>query len=91
MPRDIAGILVFAWIPAHSLGTVMGVVILYGFFCGSLVSLPPSSIASMTMGELGGPIDIVFLAMAFGSLIVSFIAGIIVQRSGYDVARVYRG
>lgn len=53
----LSGVLVFAWIPAHSLGSVLEVSILYGFFSGSLVSLPPSSIASMTpnMGQLGGP------------------------------------
>lgn len=89
----IAGVLVLAWIPAHSLGSVLAVSILYGFFSGSLVSLPPSSIASMTadMGELGGRIGMAFLAMAFGSLIGAPVAGAIVQNSGYDGARVYGG
>lgn len=89
----IAGVLVFTWIPAHSIGSVMVVSVLYGFFSGSLVSLPPSSIASMTpnMGELGGRIGMVFLAMAFGSLIGSPVAGAIVQQSGYNGARVYGG
>ncbi|KAJ4861331.1 major facilitator superfamily domain-containing protein [Trichoderma breve] len=89
----IAGVLVFTWIPAQSMGSVMAIAILYGFFSGSLVSVPPTAIASMTanMNELGGRIGMCFLAMAFGSLIGSPVTGAIVQSVGYDNARIYAG
>ncbi|KAJ3495488.1 hypothetical protein NLG97_g3359 [Lecanicillium saksenae] len=89
----ISGILVLTWIPAHSMGSVVTIAVLYGFFSGSLVSIPPTAIASMTsnMSEFGGRIGIVFLAMAFGSLIGSPVAGAIVQSGGYDKAKVYAG
>lgn len=89
----ISGILVLCWIPAHNMGSVIALAALYGLASGSLVSLPPSAIASMTanMGELGGRIGVAFLAMAFGSLIGSPVAGAIVQSSGYDGARIYGG
>lgn len=89
----IAGVLVFTWIPAQSMGPVMAIAILYGFFSGSLVSVPPTAIASMTanMNELGGRIGMCFLAMAFGSLIGSPVTGAIVQSVGYDSARIYAG
>ncbi|KAK0755178.1 hypothetical protein N5P37_012000 [Trichoderma harzianum] len=75
----IAGVLVFTWIPAQSMGSVTAIAILYGFFSGSLVSVPPTAIASMTanMNELGGRIGMCFLAMAFGSLIGSPVTGAI--------------
>lgn len=89
----IAGVLVFTWIPAQSMGSVMAIAILYGFFSGSLVSVPPTAIASMTanMNELGGRIGMCFLSMAFGSLIGSPVTGAIVQTVGYDSARIYAG
>ncbi|KAL6806292.1 putative monocarboxylate permease [Trichoderma sp. SZMC 28013] len=89
----IAGVLVFTWIPAQSMGSIMAIAILYGFFSGSLVSVPPTAIASMTanMNELGGRIGMCFLAMAFGSLIGSPVTGAIVQSVGYDSARIYAG
>ncbi|KAH8883312.1 MFS general substrate transporter [Thozetella sp. PMI_491] len=91
----LAGILVLVWIPTHSIGPTMVIAILYGFFSGSLVSVPPSALASMTknLNELGGRIGITFLAMAFGSLIGSPVAGAIVQASGgnYDNARTFSG
>ncbi|KAI5463910.1 major facilitator superfamily domain-containing protein [Mariannaea sp. PMI_226] len=89
----ISGILVLTWIPAHSIGSVIVIAILYGFFSGTLVSMPPTAIASMTadMSEMGGRIGVCFLAMAFGSLIGSPIAGAIVQSAGYNSAKIYGG
>ncbi|KAL7940292.1 major facilitator superfamily domain-containing protein [Trichoderma barbatum] len=89
----IASVLVFTWIPAHSMASVVVIAIFYGFFSGSLVSIPPTAIASMTanMNELGGRIGMCFLAMAFGSLIGSPVTGAIVQSAGYDGARIYAG
>ncbi|KAJ2973946.1 hypothetical protein NQ176_g6313 [Zarea fungicola] len=89
----IAGVLVLNWIPVHSMGSAITIATLYGFFSGTLVSILPTAIASMTtnLGELGGRIGIGYLSMAVASLIGSPVAGALVQSVGYDAARIFAG
>lgn len=43
-----AGVLVFSWIAVHDIGGLVAFTVLYGFFSGTFVSLPPSTIASLS-------------------------------------------
>jgi MFS family permease len=90
----ISGILVFTWLPIHSIGPLMTISILYGFFSGAVAALPPASTASITadLTTLGGRLGVVFTAMAFGSLIGSPVTGAIIQsQNNYDGARIWGG
>jgi MFS family permease len=91
----IAGLLVLTWLSVHSLGGLLVVAILYGFFSGALIGLPPATVASLTpdMTTFGGRLGVVFMAMGFASLIGSPVMGAIVQaqNGSYDGARVWAG
>jgi MFS family permease len=69
--------------------------ILYGAFSGSLVSIMPTAIATMTadMTRFGARTGIVFAAIAVGSLIGTPVTGALVesQHGGYDGARIWSG
>lgn len=91
----IAGVLVLTWLPAHTLAPVIVLTVLYGFFSGASVGLPPAAVASMTtdMQTFGGRIGVIFMAMGLSSLIGSPVTGAIVQSQGggYDGARIWAG
>jgi MFS family permease len=92
----IAGILVLAWLGVHTLAPLLVIAILYGFFSGALISLPPAAVASMTkdMSTFGARMGLTFAFMAVGSLIMSPVVGAIVQSSGgngYNGARIWSG
>jgi MFS family permease len=91
----IAATMVLVWIPTHNLGPLLAISVIYGFFSGAVVSLPPTCVASMTedMTSFGARVGIVFLAMSFSSLIGSPVAGALVQSGvhGYDEARIWSG
>jgi MFS family permease len=91
----IAGLLVLTWLSVHSIGGLLAVAVLYGFFSGALVGLPPATVASLTpdMTTFGGRLGVVFMVMGFASLIGSPVMGAIVQaqNGSYDGARVWAG
>jgi MFS family permease len=91
----IAGIVVLSWIPATSIGPVIIIAILYGFFSGAIASLPPPAVASMTtdLTTLGGRLGVVFCMVSFSSLIGNPVTGAIIQsqNGGYDGARIWSG
>jgi MFS family permease len=91
----MAGILVLLWLPVNEIGALMTIAILYGFFSGALLGLPPAAVASMTpdLSSFGGRLGVVFVAMSISSLIGSPVTGAIVQASNgsYDGARIWGG
>lgn len=91
----IAGVLVLTWLATDAVGPIMVITILYGFFSGASVGLPPAAVASMTtdMQKFGGRIGVVFMTMGLASLIGSPVTGAIVQAQGgsYDGARIWAG
>lgn len=89
----IAAAMVLVWIPVQSIGPLVTISIIYGFFSGAVVSLPPTCVASMTddMTLFGARVGVVFLAMSCSSLIGAPLAGALVQSFGYDVARIWSG
>lgn len=91
----ISGILVLCWLPTHSIGPLMAISVLYGFFSGTLIALGPVSTASLTpdLSRFGGRIAMSLMAIAFGSLIGSPVAGAIIESQGgsYEGARIWAG
>jgi len=91
----ITGILAYAWLGAHTLASLLVVAILYGFFSGALIGLPPIATASMTkdMSTYGARMGLIFAFMGLGSLIGTPVTGAIVEGSrngnGYDGARIW--
>jgi MFS family permease len=91
----IFGILVLCWLPTHSIGPLMTIAVLYGFLSSTLIALGPVSTASLTpeLNKFSGRIAMNLMAVAFGSLIGSPVAGAIIesQHGSYDGARIWAG
>ncbi len=91
----LCGLLIFVWIPCKTFGGVLAITILYGFFSGAVIAMPPAVVASMTkdLREFGGRMGVMFLSLACSSLIGPPVMGAIIEMHGgnYDAARVYAG
>ena len=90
----ISGILVLVWIPTDSVGPLMAIVILYGFFSGALIGSCPQAVAWMTedMTRFGVRCGVMFLALGLASLIGSPINGVFVRQNGqYVDAQIFSG
>ena len=76
-----ASILAFAWIGIHSLAGIVAFAILYGFFSGSIVSLPPTALAALSpdLSRVGTRMGMSFSFAGFGLLLGSPIAGAILN------------
>lgn len=89
----ISALLVFIWIPCRTIGPLLAITVLYGFFSGAVIACPPAVIASMTddLRYFGGRMGVMFLALACSSLVGPPVMGAIVQLhdGSYDAARVY--
>lgn len=88
-------ILTFCWIAISDQGGIIGFAVLFGFFSGTFVSLPPACIASMTkdMSVLGTRLGMSFFVCAFGVLAGTPVAGAIIEREGgqFLYAKVFGG
>jgi MFS family permease len=91
----ITCILCFAWIGVHNAGGVIAFSILYGFFSGTFVSLPPACIASLTpdLTLIGTRMGMNFFACGTGILIGAPIAGALINADdgGYLDAQIFGG
>jgi MFS family permease len=91
----LSGILVLVWLPTHTLGPLMVIAILYGFFAGTLIALAPVSTASLTpdLSKFGGRVAVMLISVALGSLVGLPVAGTIIesQNGNYDGARIWAG
>lgn len=78
----VVSILCYVWIPVKGLGGIIVFALLYGFFSGAYVSIPPSCVASMTddMTKLGSRLGMNFLASGLGILIGTPVAGALITR-----------
>jgi MFS family permease len=84
-----AGILAFCWITVHDLGGLVIFAILYGFFSGAFVSLPPSAGVSLSsnLNSVGTRLGMVFCVAGLGILIGSPIGGAILNIGKMDFLR----
>ena len=78
-----ASVLAFAWIGIHNLAGIIVFAILYGFFSGSIVSLPPTALAALSpdLSRVGTRMGMSFSFAGFGLLLGSPIAGAILRTS----------
>jgi MFS family permease len=79
----ITAILAFVWIRVHTVPGIIILAVLYGFFSGGFVSLPPVVMASMTpdVRNLGTRMGMVFAITSIGLLIGTPIGGAILSRT----------
>lgn len=75
----LSALMAFVWIAAKSTASLIVVSILYSFFSGGLMALPPAIIVTLSpsMGEVGTRIGMAFFIGSLGVLIGSPIAGAI--------------
>jgi predicted MFS family arabinose efflux permease len=78
IPSALAcAMLAFTWIAVHKIGSLIVFAILYGFFSGTFVSLPPSAILSLSsdLNKVGTRLGMSFSIAGFGILIGSPVGG----------------
>ena len=80
----ITGILAFCWIGIHSRSGIIAFAVLYGFFSGGFVSLPPPALVTLTpdMRTLGTRMGQSFGVASIALLIGSPISGAILKAEG---------
>jgi MFS family permease len=80
----ITGILALVWIGVHNLPGTITFAVLYGFFSGGFVSMPPVAVTSLTtdMRKLGTRMGQCFFFSAFGLLCGTPVSGAILEATG---------
>jgi len=80
----ILTILAFSWIAIKSIAGIIVFSILYGFFSGAIVSLPPAIVVMLSpdMSIVGTRMGMCFSFAGFGLLIGNPIAGVILNSKG---------
>ena len=95
----VSAILAYSWLGIDSLGPLLAIAVLYGFFSGGMLALPPASMSSLTkdMSHFGARMGLCFVGMAVGSLIGTPVTGAIIgpdRNAGdgnWDGARIWSG
>ena len=88
-----SGVLIFALIPISSAPAIVVFNVLYGFFSGSFVSLPPTILVHLTPNRalIGTRMGMCFAVVALGVLVGTPIAGAILNASGFTNVWVFGG
>ncbi|KAF3924169.1 hypothetical protein AA313_de0209381 [Arthrobotrys entomopaga] len=91
----ISGVLILCWLPIYSFNGLIAFVVLYGFFSGVFISLPPASVASITpdVTYFGVRMGMMFSIASVGSLTGTPISGALIHAQGgsLDAARIWSG
>jgi len=89
----ISGILILCLIPVKTVAGIVVFSLLYGFFSGAFVSLPPTIIVHLSpnRGLIGTRMGMCFSMVAVGVLVGTPIAGAILARSGWASVWVFGG
>ncbi|KAF9884238.1 hypothetical protein FE257_001970 [Aspergillus nanangensis] len=82
----VSGALMFALINISSLAGVIILALLYGFFTGAFVSLPPTCFVRLSPQRslIGTRMGMGYAVMTVGNLIGSPVAGVILQKNGFN-------
>ncbi|GIJ86428.1 hypothetical protein Asppvi_005317 [Aspergillus pseudoviridinutans] len=83
----ISGIVVLCWISVHHLGNLIATSIMYSFFSGGLMALPPAVLVALSpsLNQIGVRVGMALTIGSLGVLIGSPIAGAILSRqSNHD-------
>jgi len=80
----IAAVLALVWIGITTLGGLLAFALVYGFFSGGFVSLPPVAIVTLTrdMSKIGTRMGQCFFISAFGLLVGTPVSGAILKSTG---------
>ncbi|KAJ6256539.1 hypothetical protein Dda_8401 [Drechslerella dactyloides] len=91
----VSGVLILCWLPMTTFASMLVFVVLYGFFSGVFISLPPASVASITpdVTYFGVRMGMMFSIASVGSLTGTPISGALIHAQGgnLDTARVWSG
>ena len=90
----ISGILCFCLIPISSVAALIVFCLLFGFFSGSFVSLPPTIIVVLSLhnrGKIGTRLGMCFAVVSVGMLIGAPIGGVILDAHGFTSVWVFGG
>lgn len=90
---SISALLAFCWIAIDSTGGTIVFALLYGFFSGTFVSLPPTTVVSLSpsLGVVGTRMGMSFSFAAFGILVGNPVAGAILKSGGWQGVQIYCG
>lgn len=90
----ISGILCFCLIPISSVAALVVFCVLFGFFSGSFVSLPPTIVVVLSLhnrGKIGTRLGMCFAVVSVGMLIGAPIGGVILDARGFTSVWVFGG
>lgn len=78
----ISAVVVLSWIPVHNLGGLIATSVLYSFFSGGLMALPPAVLVSLSpnLSKIGVQVGMALTIGSLGVLIGSPAAGAILSR-----------
>jgi predicted MFS family arabinose efflux permease len=88
-----AGVIIFGLIGTQTVTAIIIISILYGFFSGTFVSLPPACfvLLSPNRGLIGTRMGMGFAIISIGGLIGTPIAGVILNANGWVAVWAYAG
>ncbi|KAF2426260.1 MFS general substrate transporter [Tothia fuscella] len=89
----MSGVLIFCMLAVTNVAGIVIVILFFGFFSGTFVSLPPTIIVQMTAnrGLIGTRLGMCFFIVSFGVLIGSPIAGAILDARGFTSVWIFGG
>ena len=85
--------LAFSWLSIHTSASLIVFCILYGFFSGTFVSLPPTTIVTLSpsLGVVGTRMGMCFAIAGLGLLAGTPVAGQLILRVGFRAAIAFSG
>ncbi|KAJ5219520.1 MFS general substrate transporter [Penicillium chermesinum] len=88
---SVCGALMFALVNLSSLAGMVVVTLLYGFFSGALVSLPPNFFVRLSPDRslIGTRMGMGYAVMIIGNLIGTPVAGTILQSRGFNLMWIF--
>jgi MFS family permease len=88
-----AGVIIFGLIGTGTVAAIVVISILYGFFSGTFVSLPPACfvLLSPNRGLVGTRMGMGFAIISIGGLIGAPIAGVVLSSRGWVAVWAYAG
>ena len=94
IPGTIATcVLAFGWVGIHETAGLVVFCVLYGFFSGSFVSIPPTVVVTLSpnMGVVGTRMGMCFALGGLGLLVGTPVAGQLIRQEGFDAAIYFCG
>ncbi|KAE8378992.1 major facilitator superfamily domain-containing protein [Aspergillus bertholletiae] len=89
----MSGVMMFALVNLSSLAGVVIVAVLYGFFTGAFVSLPPTCYVKLSPDRalIGTRMGMGYAVITIGNLVGAPVAGAILQHRGFNAVWIFGG